>query len=496
MLRSIEEIFLNDVVIVKPGDRIPVDGIVCHGLSTVDQSTITGEPFPKVKKTGDAAYAGTFNQQGTLEIRVTRLSSDSILSKVTHLVQEGQSKRALTQTSIERFATYYTPAVFVAAIFLCAIPVFVFLQPFHVWLYRSLVLLVVSCPCALVISTPITIVSALTNAARNGVLIKGGIHLEELSRIHCVAFDKTGTLTLGRPKITSVHSLNSMSAGQIVQIAVALEKRSEHPFAEAFLEYATSNKIPISDYGITDFCAIPGKGIQAMIDHERYFLGSHQFVEDLGVCSSKVEELVDKFQHDDASTVFLANERKILGVFAVEDEVRLQGMNSIRSLHALGIKRTVLLTGDDSTQSATLQRQLSIDELRLGLLPGEKVSAIRDLQRQYGEVAMVGDGINDAPALANASIGIAMGGAGSDIALETADVVLMNDDLTKLPFALRLGKRALSTIKQNIVFALTIKAIFIGLGAFGITSLWLAILADDGVTLLVALNGMRLLRMR
>jgi Cd2+/Zn2+-exporting ATPase len=493
-VRPIEEINLDETIIVKPGDRIPLDGNVSEGISSVDESTITGEPFPKTKQKGNAVYAGTFNQRGTLEIRVTRLVNDTTLAKIIHLVEEGQSKRALSQSSIDKFAKFYTPVVFVSAIVLTALPVLLFHQPFQEWFYRSLVLLVISCPCALVISTPITIVSSLTNAARNGILIKGGIHLEELSRIQCVAFDKTGTLTHGKPKITDVRPLNSLTKENILQIAASLERRSEHPLADTFLEYGLAHDIPMPSHEVTEFHAIPGKGIQAVVGAKRYSLGSHKFAEDLGVCSSEAERVLSEFERDGSSVMLLADEHTILGIFAVQDEIRKQGKGTIQSLHKLGVKRTVLLTGDESGGTVAVSKHLPIDEIRSSLLPDEKVYAIRDLQRRYGDVAMVGDGVNDAPALAHANVGIAMGGAGSDTALESADVVLMADDLSRLPLAIRLGQKATSTIRQNIAFALAIKVLFIVLGVFGVTSLWFAILADDGVTLLVALNGLKLLR--
>ena len=493
-VRSVDEIRINEIIIVRPGDRIPLDGIVSDGISSVDESSITGEPFPEVKKNGDAVYAGTFNQRGTLEIRVTKLVNDTTLSKIIHLVEEGQSKRALTQSSIDRFAKYYTPLIFVSAVVLTTIPVLLFHQPFQEWFYRSLVLLVISCPCALVISTPITIISSLTNGARNGILIKGGIHLEELSRIRCIAFDKTGTLTHGRPKITAVRPLNSLSREKIVQIAIGLESRSEHPLADTFLEFAFSHGIQPLNHEMREFTAIPGKGVQAVIGAERYSLGSHKFIEELGTCSSEVERVLAEFERDGNSVMLLANDRETLGVFAVQDEVRMQAKGTFQALRKLGIIHTALLTGDESGGTKVVSTILPIDEVRSGLLPHEKVRAIRDLQQHYGKVAMVGDGINDAPALADADVGVAMGGAGSDTALESADVVLMADDLSKLPLAIRLGKKATSTIRQNIAFALTIKLLFIVLGVLGFASLWLAILADDGVTLLVALNGLKLLR--
>jgi Cd2+/Zn2+-exporting ATPase len=496
VVRAVGEIGLQEIVIVKPGDRIPVDGIVCNGTSTVDESTITGEPFPEVKMIGNPVFAGTFNQRGTLEIRVTKLSSDTTFAKIIQLVEDGLTHRARSQSSIDRFARYYTPFVFIAAICLSVIPVLLFQQPFQEWFYRSLVLLVISCPCALVISTPITIVSGLTNAARNGILIKGGIHLEELSGIRCIAFDKTGTLTHGRPTITAIHPMNSVSAEQILQIAVSLERRSEHPLAGTFINYALSNNISIPAFEMAEFKAIPGKGIQAMIEAEQYSLGSHRFAEELGLCSPEVDQVLGKFEREGNSVMLLANAREVLGIIVVQDEVRKQGKKALNALRTLGIKHIALLTGDDKIGAAALGDELPIDESRSGLLPGDKVLAIKDLQRQYGKVAMVGDGINDAPALANADVGIAMGGASSDTALETADVVLMADDLAQLPFAVRLSKVAISTIKQNIVFALVVKAIFIALGVLGFTTLWLAILADDGVTLLVALNGLKLLRLK
>jgi Cd2+/Zn2+-exporting ATPase len=492
--RPIEEIVPGARIVVKPGDRIPLDGLVVSGVSAIDQSMITGESALVAKQQGDTVFAGSFNQRGALEIRVTKNQQDSAIGRIIHLVEEAQAKRAPAQSYIESFAKYYTPTVFGVSVLLTAIPTLFLGMSFGDWFYRSLVLLVISCPCALLISTPITIVSSLTNAARHGILIKGGIHLEELSKTQCVAFDKTGTLTHGKPRITTVRPLDSLKVDEILRLAVVLETKSEHPLAEAFLQYAVVHGISTDGMKVSDFQAFPGKGVQAKINDDSYSLGNHQFAEELRVCSPTVEGYLLELEREGATVMILSDQNRAIGLFAVRDQIREQSLESIESLRNLGVDYIALLSGDSSSGSLALGNELNVNETRAGLLPGEKVQAIKDLQIAHGKVAMVGDGINDAPALATADVGIAMGGAGSDTALESADIVLMSDDLTKIPYAIHLGKKALSIIKQNVVLALTIKVAFILLWGLGITSLWLAILADDGVTLLVAINGMRMLR--
>ena len=491
---GVEEIHLNEILIIKPGERIPLDGVVASGTSTVDQSTITGEAIPVSKKYGDTVYAGTFNQRGSVEVRVTKLVNDTTLSRIIQLVEDAQSKKAPAQAFTERFARYYTPAVFALAVVVAILPPVLFQQEFNEWFYRALVLLVIACPCALVISTPVAVISALTNAARNGILIKGGRYLEELAKIKAIAFDKTGTLTEGKQTLTDIVKLNSLSEQHILRIVTALEVKSEHHLADAFLRRAAQEHIAVDSLRIEHFESIPGKGVQATVDGTPYIVGSHQLIEELGVCSPAIEERIRTLEEQGKTTVLLTDKKHVLGVLAVSDNPRAESEQIVQSLRNAGLECVVMLTGDSTTAARTVSEKLSLSEQFAELLPEDKLSAVEQLKVRYGKVAMVGDGVNDAPALAAADVGIAMGGAGSDTSLETADVVLMSDDLSKIPDAIRLGRKTLAIIKQNVAIALATKAVFLGLGVFGLTSLWLALLADDGATLVVILNAFRLLK--
>jgi Cd2+/Zn2+-exporting ATPase len=490
----LEEIRIGETVLVRPGERIPVDGTVLKGGSSVDEAAITGEPFPSPKRPSDPVYAGTFNQLGVLFIEVTRQSTDSTIARIIHLVEEAQNKKAPSQTAVERFARYYTPSVFALAVAVALLPPLLLGALFVDWLYRSLVLLVIACPCALVISTPVTLASAMTNAARNGILIKGGKHLELLSAIGAVAFDKTGTVTQGRATVTDIVPLNSLSSQEILRIAAAAELHSEHHLAEALLRKAKETGIHLTDMATEDFSSITGKGIRTRVDGTSYIVGNHLLMEELGVCSPIVEESLAKLEGAGKTVVILADQTRILGLIAISDQIRSEGRSTVQKLHELGVKRVALLTGDNQGTATAVASQLGVDELRAELLPEGKLQAIEEMRRQYRSVAMVGDGINDAPALAAADVGIAMGGAGSDIALETGNVVLMSDNIEKIPYAIMLGKKAIRIIWQNISIALLTKFVFLILGVFGWTSLWLAILADDGAALIVILNALRVLR--
>ena len=490
----IERVRLDSIMVIRPGERIPLDGIVTGGFSSVDQSPITGESIPVAKSPDEPVYAGTFNQRGALEARVTRLSADSTLATIIHMIEEAQHKKAPVQTFVERFASYYTPAVFIAALALVVVPPLLFGAPFDVWFYRGLVLLVIACPCALVISTPVTVVSALTSAARRGILIKGGRHLEQLASVQAVALDKTGTLTMGQPTITDIISVDSLAPAEILRIAAAIELRSEHHLADAFLRKADQDGIDLSGISVGRFDSVTGKGIRATIDSKTYWVGNHPLVEEIGLCSPALESLLISLEEKGKTSVVLTDESGPLGVIGIADQLRDESPEAVKTLHAEGIRQVVLLTGDNKGAAETIGRNLGVDETRYELMPEDKLNAIRSLQSKYGRVAMVGDGINDGPALAAADVGIAMGGVGSDTALETSDVVLMSDNLMRIPAAIRLGRKALSVIRQNIVIALSVKVLFLGLGVMGMTSLWLAILADDGATLVVILNSLRLLR--
>ncbi len=489
-----EQINVGEIIVIRPGERLPLDGEVVSGSSSVDQAPITGESMPVPKRTGDAVFAGSFNQFGTLDVRVTKIATDSTLARIIHLVEDAQSKKAPMQTFVERFAMYYTPAVFALAILVAAVPPVLFGAGFLDWFYRALVLLVIACPCAFVISTPVSLISAMTNAARHGILLKGGKHLETLAKVRAVAFDKTGTLTRGKPVVTDILSLNGMSPNDILRVAASAELKSEHHLAEALLVKAHESGISVSGAQVEEFTAIAGKGIRATIDGRLYVVGNHQLIEDMGVCSPEVEEILQRLELQGKTVLVLSDERSVLGVIAVADRIRAESAAAVTELHRLGVEKVVLLTGDNEAIASATATELSLDEVKAQLLPQEKLQAIQELKSRHAPVVMVGDGINDAPALAAADVGIAMGRAGSDTALETADVVLMSDNIAKVPYAIALGKRTLRIIKQNIALALLTKLVFLVLGVFGLTSLWLAILADDGATLVVLLNGMRLLR--
>ena len=488
------EIGVGEIVTVRPGERIGVDGEVVKGHSTVDQGPITGESMPVTKAEGDLVYAGSFNQRGALQVRATKRATDSTIARMIHLVEEAQSNKAPSQSFVERFARYYTPAVFGLAVVLTLGPPLLFQGVFTDWLYRGLVLLVIACPCALVISTPVTLVSALTSAARHGVLIKGGKYLELLSHVRAVAFDKTGTLTEGQPVVTDVVSLNALSPRELIRIAAAAELHSEHRLADALLRKAEEEAIEFADITIEDFTAITGRGIRATVNGKTYIIGNHQLMEERGVCSPEVERVLFDFERDGKTAVIVSDDQKVLGIIAVADRIRAESGSTVEALHRLGVRRVALLTGDNTGTASSVAGRLGVDELKAELLPENKLTIVNELRARWGSVAMVGDGVNDAPALASADVGIAMGAVGSDTALETADVVLMADNIAKVPFSISLGRKALRVIKQNITLALAIKAAFILLAVFGLTSLWLAILADDGATLLVILNSVRLLK--
>lgn len=488
----VEEVKIGNIIIIKPGDRIPMDGIVTAGSSRVNQAPITGES-DFIRKTPDSeVFAGTINQKGTLEVRVTREYSDSTISRIIQLVEEAQAKKAPTQSFVEKFARYYTPSVVILAIFIAIIPPLFFNGVFLEWLYRSLVLLVISCPCALVISTPVTIVSGLTNAARNGILIKGGAYLENFARLKALAFDKTGTLTVGKPAVQRLISVNQQSEAKLLQIAASLETHSEHPIADAITEY--SKKQAVALFPVDNFEAIPGKGIRGEIDGETYYAGNHRFFHENEWCHDDVHDLLTEIEQQQLTTVVVGNGKSMLGIITLADAVRANAKQTIERLHQTGIEKVIMLTGDNENTAQAIATGIDIDEFHAGLLPEDKAAIIRQLRDEYKHIAMIGDGINDAPALATATIGISMGYSGTDTALETADIALMKDDLSKLPFLKQLSKRTASIIKQNIFIALFLKAIFVVLAIPGLATLWMAVFADMGASLLVVANGLRALK--
>jgi len=494
------DVLVDDVLVLRPGDRLPVDGVVISGESAFDESPVTGESRPIEKLPGDTVYAGTINGTGAIEVRASRRASDSTIARIIHLVEHAQRQRAPVQTFVDRFARRYTPSVVVLAVLLVAVGPLAthgfsaWSAGLGTWTYRALALLVVACPCALVISTPVAIVSALTAAARAGVLIKGGAHLERLGNIRSVAFDKTGTLTHGHITVTDVLGLDGTSAESVLAVAAALESRSEHPIGRAIVHRArvAGLEVPVE----RGFRALPGLGAEATVAEAPAIVGSHRLFEDRQLCTPELHLRVDQVEKGGATAVLVGHGGFALGVIGLADHMRTDGKAAIDGLRDTGVDRIVLLTGDIRASADRARAGAGLDEAHAELLPAQKVEAIHALRAQYGPVAMVGDGINDAPALAAADVGIAMGAAGTDVALETADVVLMSDDLSKLPFALRLGRTALANIRQNVAIALALKLAFVVLAAAGLATMWMAIVADTGASLLVTANSLRLLRAR
>lgn len=488
-----EEVLPGMRIVVRPGERIPLDGVVDEGTSEVDQSAITGESSPVRKNPGDSVFAGGVNGRGILAVRVMARYENTTLARIIHLVEEAYRMRAPVQQFVDRFARVYTPTVFAVAVLVALLPPLLLHESFTVWMYRSLVLLVIACPCALVIATPVTLVSALTAAARKGILIKGGRCLEVLSEIRALAFDKTGTLTEGRPRITDIVPVNGMPRKEMLQLIAAIENRSEHPLAEAVLAEAYRDQVDYTDVRIEEFEAMPGSGVQATVNGVRYYLGSVQLAERMGFLTPAVRKTVDRLLASGKTAMVFGHEGGPLCVLGARDTLRRESQSMVRGLEDLGVSEIVMLSGDHGSVAERVSRDAGIGNHHASLLPEEKVAAVERLKRRHGAVAMVGDGINDAPALAASSVGIAMGVAGTDAALETADVVLMSDNLRHIPYVLSLSRAAMRIIRQNIVLGLGLKLVFLVLSITGHATLWMAVLADDGAALAVILNGLRLL---
>ena len=489
---AVDEVPIGAVIVVRPGDKIPLDGEVVAGESAVNQAPVTGESMPAEKAHGDSVFAGTINGRGALEVRVTRLRRDTTLARIIHLVERAQAQRAPAQTLVERFARIYTPAVIVLAAAVAVIPPLMFHAGWHAWLYRALVLLVVSCPCALVISTPVSIVAALAGAARKGVLIKGGVHLENASKVRCVAFDKTGTLTRGTPDVVDVVALNGAGTASIVSLAASVEQRSTHPIAQAIVDHASA--AGIAAMPADEVSALTGRGAEGRVGGHRVLLGNHRLFEERRLCSPAIHDHLAAMAASGRTAVLVARDEEPIGIIAVADRPRENGRDAIELLRAQGVERIVMLTGDSYGTAKAIAEELGVDEFRAELLPEDKVAAVEDLRRVHGSVAMVGDGVNDAPALAAADVGIAMGVAGSDAALETADVALMADQLLRIPYTLRLSRATVRNIKMNLAISLVLKAAFVVAAVGGVATLWMAVLADTGASVLVIVNALRLLR--
>ncbi len=505
----VEQVAVGDRLLVRPGERIPVDGVVTAGESSVNQAPITGESMPVAKITGEAVFAGSVNGEAALEIEVTRPAADSTLSRIVRLIEQAQAQRSPAERFVDRFARWYTPTVVLAALLVATIPPLVFGQPFidpsvppRGWLYRALALLIIACPCALVISTPVTVVSALASLARRGVLVKGGVFLDLLARVKVFAFDKTGTLTQGEPVVVQTRTpvclpgqTSCEACDDLLALAAAVERRSEHPLARAILSEAQARALTHRYAPAEAVQSLAGRGVQGTLDEATILVGSHVLFHAYEMDCRGLHEQIAAAEAEGQTVLLVGRNGLLQGFIGVADAVRASSRAALRAIKALDpTMRTVMLTGDNAAVAEAVAKEIGVvDEVRANLLPEDKVEAVRALRATYGPTAMVGDGINDAPALALASVGIAMGGAGSAQAMETADVVLMQDDLTHLPDLLRTSRRTQRVIRQNIAFSLLIKGLFLLLALPGLATMWMAVFADMGASLLVTLNGMRLL---
>ncbi|EPU95699.1 heavy metal translocating P-type ATPase [Streptococcus agalactiae] len=495
-LVSVDKIDIDDIMIIKPGQKIAMDGLVINGHSSVNQAAITGESVPVEKQLDDEVFAGTLNEEGVLEVKVTKKVTDTTIAKIIHLVEEAQGERAPAQAFVDKFAKYYTPFIIIMALLIVVVPPLFFGGDWNKWLYQGLSILVVGCPCSLVISTPVSIVSAIGNAAKNGVLVKGGVYLEEIGHLRAIAFDKTGTLTKGKPVVTDFIATSSETDINYLSIISSLESLSQHPLASAILNEADKTNVDYKSIQIEDFQSITGKGLTGIHQNIRYYIGSPKLFSASVIEETAVKVQYRQFQEQGKTAMYFGTDEQILGVIAVADEVRDSSAAVISELHKLSIEHTIMLTGDNTKTAESIGKQLGVTEIKGDLMPQEKLDSIKALRTTYNKVAMVGDSINDAPALAASTVGIAMGGAGTDTALETADVALMGDDLQKLPFIVRLSRQTLKVIKQNITFSLGIKLLALLLVIPGWLTLWIAIVADMGATLLVTLNGLRLMKVK
>jgi Zn2+/Cd2+-exporting ATPase len=506
----IEAVHVGETVLVRPGERIPVDGTILNGASSVNQAPVTGESLPVLKQTGDGVFAGTLNGEGALEVQVTQPARDSTISRIVRLVEQAQAQRAPVERFIDRFAAWYTPLVVVSAALLAVVPPVFFAQPFfdladgtRGWLYRALALLIVACPCALVISTPVTMVSALTGLARRGVLVKGGTFLDVLARVRVFAYDKTGTLTTGKPVVVQTRTLDCQDDLELCQacddmlvLAAAVESRSEHPLAQAVLaetqERRIAHRIPVA----SQVKALAGRGVQGNVNGRQMAVSSHNHGHENYIEHADLHERIEQAEAEGQTVMLVSQDDRVIGFLGVADALRQSGVEALAELKRVDPRiHTVMLTGDHPAAAKRIAEKIpALDEVKAGLLPEDKLETVQSLRKQYGTVAMIGDGVNDAPALAAASVGIAMGGAGTAQAMETADVLLMQDDLSHLPGLVRTSRRSREIIWQNIIFSLGLKALFLVLTLPGWATLWMAVFADMGASLLVTLNGMRALR--
>lgn len=488
----VEKLNVDDLIHVRPGERIPTDGIVTSGRSAVDQALLTGECVPILKSLGDEVFAGTINGDGALTVRVTRPASDTTLARILRMVEDSQRRRTHSEQWVERFATRYTPIMIAVAVAVAVFPPLFGLGTWNEWFYRSMVILLTSCPCALVISTPVTMVAALTSAAKNGILVKGGIFLEVAATAQAIAFDKTGVLTHGEPEVTEVLMWGDGDRNTLISRIAGLEHRSEHPLARAVVRFAERERIPLAAADQVE--ALPGRGTTGRAGGESYWIGSSRLLEERSLMNPEVAAKFNALTVGGHTVVAAGSGDRVLALLAIQDQLRPEAADTLQELRRLGFQHLVMLTGDYQQVAEAVASELPLDEVHARLLPEDKAARVRALKQRYQVVAMVGDGINDTQAIATASLGIAIGTKATDVALETADVVLMRNDLRQLPQLFRHAKRALGVVKQNVVFALGTKAIFLIMASLGLATLWMAVAADMGATFLVTLNGLRLLR--
>lgn len=497
---AVSDLKVGNIVVVRPGDNIPVDGTIVDGISSVNEASLTGESRAVDKKKDDKVLAGTINESGALRVKVEKDFKDTKISQIISMIEDAQKEKAPSQRFVDKFSSIYTPAVLGFALLVATIPPMFFSGDWQSWIYKALVLLVIGCPCALVIATPVSVVSGLTSLARRGILVKGGVYLETLGKLKAMALDKTGTITNGKPEVKEMKLFSNVSESEVIRLAASLESMSSHPLALAMLKYASEKSVSYPHP--ENFKMITGKGAEGSIDGHMYFVGNHNLAHELGICGPHIEAYLDTVEEKSMSVIVVGHrphegcKGEILGIFALGDTIRSGIENVIKDFHSAGVQTVAMLSGDNQKTVNAVARKVGIDYAKGGLLPDDKVWEISDLVNKYKYVGMVGDGVNDAPALANASIGFAMGVVGSDTAIETADVALMKDDLSMLPNAIRHGKQVLSVIRFNIGFAIAIKAVFFVLTFLGMTNLWLAVAADMGASLLVTFNALRLLRIQ
>jgi len=487
-----EDVQVGETVLVRPGMVIPVDGVVMSGESAVNQALITGESLPVPRRASDAVLAGTINGDGALQVETRRAPGDTTLDRIVNLVEEAGRSRAQVERFVDRFALIYTPIVVGLAVLAAIVPPLFFGAIWQVWIYRALALLVIACPCALVISTPVTIASAIAGAARRGVLIKGGVYLETLHRTRFVALDKTGTVTFGTPAVRDIFPLNGLTPAGLLRYAASLEAHSEHRIAGAIVDRAHHDGVTLVEP--TAFQSFPGRGGAGDIDGTRVWIGNHKLFEELGICDQSLHSLLENIEDAERTAILVGTESKPLGIISVADQIRPEARATVTSLRGAGVKRVVILTGDNHRTGQAVAHAAGVDEVHSELLPQQKVELITRMRSEYGGVVMVGDGVNDAPALAAADVGVAMGGTGTDASLETADVILLTDRLERLPWLIRLSQKAHRIVVANVAFALLTKALFVVLAATGKATLWMAVFADMGVSIIVIFNGMRTLR--